>query len=147
MRGRWCRSEPFDRSLAMALTDGGVMSLLSDKMSYLGQKLTVHGQNVANANTPAYKAKELKPFTSFSQELESVSRGMKVTDNNHIVPASMSGANAGTKKTRSFETVPSGNSVDLEQQMMSVSSTTMDYQATVSIYQKMLSMMKLAIGK
>lgn len=131
----------------MSMTDGGVMSLLSGKMSYLGQKLTVHAQNVANANTPDYKAKELKPFTSFSEAMDQASNGMKVTDNKHITPASMSGANAGTKKARSFETVPTGNSVDLEQQMMEVSSTTMDYQATVSIYQKMLGMMKSAIGK
>lgn len=131
----------------MALTDGGVMSLLSDKMSYLGQKLTVHGQNVAHVNTPGYKAKELKEFTPFSKALETASAGMAVTNNKHIVPASMAGANAGTRKARSFETVPSGNSVDVEQQMMEVSNTTMDYQATVSIYQKMLTMMKLAVGK
>ncbi|MGE0108719.1 MAG: flagellar basal body rod protein FlgB [Bdellovibrionales bacterium] len=131
----------------MSLTDGGVMSLLSDKMTYLGQKLSVYGQNVANADTAGYKAKDLKPFVPFSQALNEASRGMKVTDDKHIVPASMAGANAGTKKARSFETVPSGNSVDLEQQMMQVSSTTIDYQATVSIYQKMLSMMKLAVGK
>ena len=131
----------------MSLTDGGVMSLLSGKMAYLGQKLSVHAQNVANADTPSYKAKELKPFVPFSEALDEASKGMKVTDQKHIIPASMAGANAGTKKARSFETVPSGNSVDLEQQMMEVSSTTMDYQATVSIYQKMLTMMKSAIGK
>lgn len=131
----------------MSMTDGGVMNLLSNKMSYLGQKLSVHAQNVANANTPAYKAKELKPFVPFSQALKEASAGMKVTDAQHIVPASMVGANAGTKKAHSFETVPSGNSVDLEQQMMAVSSSTIDYQATVSIYHKFTSLLKAAIGK
>ena len=123
------------------------MGLLAEKMSYTKQKLTVHAENVANANTPSYKAKELKPFVPFSQALKEASNGMKVTNSKHITPASMSGANAGTRKARSFETVPSGNSVDLEQQMMEVSSATIDYQATVSIYGKFTSLMKAAIGK
>jgi flagellar basal-body rod protein FlgB len=131
----------------MSITDGGVMNLLTEKMSYLGQKLSVHAQNVANANTPQYKAKELKAFVPFSQALKDASTGMKVSDAQHIVPASMAGVNAATKKAHSFETVPSGNSVDIEQQMMQVSATTVDYQATVSIYQKFMGLMKSAIGK
>lgn len=130
----------------MSLTDGGVLSLLSEKMSYLGQKMSVHSQNVANANTPGYKAKELKPFTPFSETLAEASSGMMVTDDKHIVPASMAGVNAQTKRARSFETVPSGNSVDLEQQMMEVSSTSIDYQATISIYQKFMTLLKDATG-
>ncbi len=131
----------------MSMTDGGVMGLLSGKMSYLGQKLAVHAQNVANADTPDYKAKALKEFAPFSQVLKETSTGMKVTDSKHIVPASMAGANAGTKRAHNYETVPSGNSVDLEQQMMDVSSTTLDYQATVSIYHKFSSLIRVAIGK
>lgn len=54
----------------MAMMDGGIMSLMKDKLAYLGQRQAVLAQNVANANTPGYKAKELAPFTSFAQELE-----------------------------------------------------------------------------
>lgn len=131
----------------MAMMDGGIMSLMKDKLSYLGQRQAVLAQNVANANTPGYKAKELAPFTTFAQEMESVSRGMKVTSDKHIVPASMSGANAATKTMRSFEVTPTGNSVDLEQQMMEVSATTVEYQADTSILHKFMSMMKMAIGR
>ena len=130
----------------MSLSDSGILRLMSEKMSYLGQKQTVLAQNVANANTPNYKAREIEGFT-FASALKEAGGGMKVTSTQHIVPASMAGANAGTQKMRSFETVPSGNSVDMEQQMMEVSKTAVDYQASASIYQKFMSLLRLAVGR
>jgi len=130
----------------MSLTDGGILSLMKDKMSYLGQKSSVLAQNVANANTPGYKAKEVVAFTSFADEMQKASNTMAVTNAAHIVPASMSGVNAATKKMRSFEVLPSGNSVDLEQQMMEVSQTNIEYQADTSIYQKFMALFRTALG-
>ena len=130
----------------MALTDSGLLRLMTEKMAYLGQRQAVLAQNVANANTPGFKAKDLAPF-SFNDALKEASAGMVVTDPRHIVPASMAGVNASTKKAHSFETVPSGNSVELEQQMMQVSETAVDYQAVTSVYHKIMGLFKTAIGK
>ncbi len=129
----------------MSVTDSGILRLISSKMAYLGQKQAVHAENVANASTPAYKAKEIAPFT-FESALREARSGMAVTDARHIVPASMAGVHAGTKKADSFETVPSGNSVDLEQQMMEVAKTTMDYQASAAVYNKFMALLRSAIG-
>ena len=133
----------------MSLMDGGILSLMTQKLSYLGQRESVLAQNVANANTPGYKAKDLTPFGTFAEALKSANTGagMVVTDAKHIVPASMAGVNASSKKAHSYETVPSGNSVDLEQQMMEVSKTTMEYQADASIYHKFMGLLRVAIGK
>ncbi|MDD3182715.1 MAG: flagellar basal body rod protein FlgB [Alphaproteobacteria bacterium] len=131
----------------MSMMEGGILSLMKDKLAYLGQRQAVLAQNVANANTPGYKAKALSPFTSFAQEMQAVSNGMQVTNDKHIVPASMSGVNATTKKMRSFEVTPTGNSVDLEQQMSEVTATNIEYQADTSILHKFMSMMRLAVGK
>lgn len=130
----------------MSFSDSGILRLMSEKMSYLGQKQTVLAQNVANANTPGYKAREIEGFT-FSTALKEAGGGIKVTDAKHITPASMAGVNAGTQKMRSFETVPSGNSVDLEQQMMEVSQTNVDFQATASIYSKFMALLRMAASK
>jgi len=131
----------------MSMMDGGIIDVMKNKLSYLGQQQAVLAQNVANANTPGYKAKELVPFKSFADEMKSASGGMVVTDAKHIVPASMAGVNAATKNTKSFEVVPTGNSVDLEQQMMNVSKTAIEYQADTSIMHKFMSFFRLAIGK
>ncbi len=128
----------------MSMTDSGVLRIMSEKLSYLGKKQAVHAQNVANADTPGYKAKDVLPFT-FDEALAQIQPGMTVTSPGHITPASMAGVNAGTKKAKSFETVPSGNSVDLEQQMMEVSQSTVDYQASVSIMHKFMSLLRMSV--
>lgn len=128
----------------MSMLDSGIVRIMSEKMSYLGQKQAVHAQNVANADTPGYQAKDIVPFT-FGDAMKQAQATMATTDPGHIVPASMAGMNVGTKKARSFETVPSGNSVDLEQQMMEVSKTTMEYQADTSILHKFMGMIRLAV--
>jgi len=121
----------------------GIMGLLARKMAYLNQKEAVLAQNVANVDTPGYKQRELKEF-SFGDAMKKVGTGLRVTNNKHIVPASMSGVNAQTFESKDVDILPNGNSVDLEKQMMEVSKTAMDYQTMTSVYRKMVSMFKLA---
>jgi flagellar basal-body rod protein FlgB len=130
----------------MALTDSGIIRLMTNKMAYLGQRQAVLAENVANVSTPGYKAKDLEPF-SFEKAMKEASPGIFVTDARHIIPASMAGVNAATKKARTYETVPSGNSVEVEQQMMEVSKTAIDYQAVSGLYRKVMGMFRTAIGK
>jgi flagellar basal-body rod protein FlgB len=128
----------------MSIIDTGILRLMSRKMEYDGQRLSVLSQNVANADTPGYKAQDLEPFT-FEAAMRTANGAMAVTDPKHILPAKL-----GTKETRSrraatYETVPSGNSVDLEQQMMNVSQTSLNYQTEVSIYQKFVGFVRTAL--
>ncbi len=46
-----------------------------------------------------------------------------------------------------FETVPSGNSVSLEDEMIKIADTQADYQAVATLYSKSMSLLKIAIGK
>jgi flagellar basal-body rod protein FlgB len=121
-----------------------LFDLIAQKMSYLYQKQAVLAENVANVDTPNYKQLDVKPF-SFEDALHSHDIGMTVTDPNHIIPASMAGVNAKTFASKDTEVLPSGNSVDIEGQMMEVSKTSMDYQKLISVYHKMSSLINIAI--
>ena len=128
----------------METNNTGLMSLLAQKMAYLNQKQSVHAENVANASTPGYKAREVMPFT-FDSALKQASAGMAVTDPRHIVPASMSGVNAATIRVKDYDTSPDKNSVDAEQEMMKASQTGIEYQLVTSIYRKLAGMFKIAL--
>jgi len=119
-----------------------LVSQIVNKMRYLNQRQAVLSENVANANTPGYKAKDLAPM-SFGNALQQVS--MVTTDPRDILPAGMSGVNAQTTDAKSFETLPSGNSVDLEQQMMQVSETSVNYQLMTSIYHQVTGWFRIAV--
>jgi flagellar basal-body rod protein FlgB len=119
-------------------------TLLVQRMAYLNQRQAILAENVANTDTPGYKARDLAPFT-FGDALKQASIGMAVTDPHHILPASMAGVNTKTIKSDSIETLPNGNNVDMEQQMMEVSKTAVDYQGITSIYRSIGELFNLAI--
>jgi len=119
-------------------------TLLVQRMAYLNQRQSVLAENVANTDTPGYKARDLAPI-SFGDALKQASIGMAVTDPHHIVPPSMAGVNIKTIKAESSETLPNGNNVDVEQQMMEVSKTAVDYQGITSIYKAIGELFNLAL--
>jgi flagellar basal-body rod protein FlgB len=122
----------------------GLLDLFASKMSYLNQKQAVLSENVANIDTPGYKQLDVKPF-SFGDAMKQASVGMAVTDPRHLVPAALAGVNAQTFRAKDVETLPSGNTVDMEGQMMEVSKTAADYQAVTSLYHKWTGLFKIAI--
>ena len=122
----------------------GLLGLVAQKMTYLNQRQAVLAENVANADTPQYQARDLAPFT-FGDAMKQANIGMSVTHAGHIIPASMAGVNAKTIKTKNNEILPSGNSVDLETEMMKVSQTSVDYQEATSIYKKLIGMFHIAL--
>jgi flagellar basal-body rod protein FlgB len=128
----------------MSSSIAGLLDLLTQKMSYLNQKQAVLAENVANVDTPNYKELQIKPF-SFGEAMRQADVGMTTTDPHHIIPASMAGVNAHTYKAKDSEILPSGNSVDIEDQMMEISKTSADYQTVASIYHKMTGLFKIAI--
>ncbi len=46
-----------------------------------------------------------------------------------------------------YEVKPSGNAVNVEQQMMLVAETAMDHQLALNLYQKHLGMIRTALGR
>ena len=126
-----------------------LLSLLKERMAWLGQRQDLLSQNVANADTPGYTARDLKPV-DFEQALRNATSGSKLSgalatdDPRHIAlrPQSLDDGGAA-----GFGTNTTGNSVSLEDQMIKVSETQAQFQAAANLYAKAISMMKTAIGK
>jgi flagellar basal-body rod protein FlgB len=137
----------------MNLTDVPFLSMLRERMSWLNQRQTVLTQNVANADSPGYSARDLKAL-DFSKELNQASNpmpsgGLQVTDPHHIALSPSSSAGGGdfeTFTTADSEGSPNGNTVSLEQEMIKVADTQAQFQAATNLYGKAMTMMKTAIG-
>jgi flagellar basal-body rod protein FlgB len=122
----------------------GLLGLITNKLSYLNQAEEVRAENIANASTPGYRALDVKPFT-FNDALKQASSTMYATDPRHIIPASMSGANAQTVAIKSYDTSPDKNAVDTEQEALKSSQLNTEYQLMTSIYKKFTGMMRIAV--
>ncbi|SHM15115.1 flagellar basal body rod protein FlgB [Roseibium suaedae] len=132
----------------MALTDLPIFQALKSKMQWHQVRQGVLAENVANSDTPLYKAKELKDFT-FADHIGRTEFGLQtaVTKSGHITGAMTGGGKAKVEEKDMFEVTPSGNNVNLEEQMMLVTQNQMDFQAATSIYSRSLGLIKTALSK
>ena len=127
-----------------------LMSQLRDRMQWLQSRQKVLAQNVANADMPNYKPRDLRPQpdgrSAIAMAPTSAPLQTQQTDGAHIRTSLGPSGPAGRNAQR-FETVPSGNAVTLEDEMMKLADTQMDYQTAATLYSKSLSLLKIAIGK
>jgi len=125
-----------------------LFDMVHKNMRYLGQRQDVLAQNVANADTPDYQARDLVPL-DFKKTL---SQQFTRLDMDRTTDQSMRGTLPVDPKWRSpeartrFETNPDGNSVVLEEQLQKIQETNLKYQTTTDIYKKYISMMKMSMG-
>ncbi len=125
-----------------------LLKMISTQMDWLNQRQKVLSQNIANADTPDYQARDLVPL-DFADLARGQSRKLKmaVSSPSHIDdPNSRDGAYRG-KKDKDFISEPSGNSVVLEEQAMLVSATQVDYELMTRLYRKHVGMLRTALGR
>ncbi len=125
--------------------------MMAKRLSWLGERQQVLANNVANADTPGYRARDLKALkaVSFKRMLGGggTKLAMAATRPAHLAGQSQKSARSAVEKVDSHEIVISGNSVSLEEEMMKVGKTMMDYQLTTNLYRKHIMMIKTALGR
>lgn len=128
-----------------------LFTMMNQRIAWLGKRQQVLAQNVANADTPGYHARDLKPLTFRDMVGSAQGHGttLATTRANHIAP---SGANDPARnfkdaEEKGGEVSLSDNSVDIEDQMMKVAQTAMDHQVTINLYRKHIAMIKAALGR
>jgi flagellar basal-body rod protein FlgB len=131
----------------MDLPDVPLLSMLRERMNWLHQRQDVLSENVANADTPGYVARDLKPL-DFEQALSNTTNGATLVTTNarHIALTPSHMSTFEDHEAPDQESTPNGNSVALEAEMVKVSDTQAQFQAAANIYAKAMTLMKTAIG-
>jgi flagellar basal-body rod protein FlgB len=128
----------------MAISDIPILAMLRERMQWHEARQQVLAENVANADTPNYQAKDLAPPT-FEGQL-SASLSLARTDPGHIA-SSGGGSGFATDESGKYDVTPRGNTVTHEDEMMKVASNQMDFEAAASMYTHSLALIKLAIDR
>lgn len=120
-------------------------------MHWLDRRQKVLADNVANATMPGYQARDLEEL-DFSKALSAVEKGNSAHHHHFSHGGGSASAGQGTGASSigivnspGSETSPDGNSVVLEEQMMKVTETQVQYQAAVGLYKKGLGLIRMAI--
>ncbi len=97
------------------MTQVSLMSLAVQKADWLEARQTLLAQNVANANTPNYKAKDIEPFESY---LDNAGTAMSTSNGRHLSISSSGLAAPRIKRDGIGEKSHSGNTVSLENELL-----------------------------
>ncbi|MBK8174058.1 MAG: flagellar basal body rod protein FlgB [Rhodospirillales bacterium] len=128
----WSKSAPF--------------GAIKERLAWLDQRQTILARNIANADTPGYVPHDLKPL-NFRETLRDQVAPVSLSATN---PAHLPGlvhqkATFRDEVQRDADDVsPSGNAVDLEQQMAKVNESAATHRLTTQLYRKYLDMIHLA---
>lgn len=115
------------------LKDIALLARAGAMARHAAERHTLIAQNIANSDTPGYRAKELKPFD--------------VT----LVDAARRGdRTANTKLSRAIEiegldAAPNGNTVSVEDQMARSVDAQSQHTAAMTIYRKALELMRMSV--
>ena len=132
----------------MTIQDIPLFQVMGAKMSYLDRRQTVIAQNVANADTPGYRARDLTEV-DFGAVLKEVSGNrvqVEKTDPHHISPNSVEADPKVTKSKITYEVAPDDNTVIIEEQMVKATETSMDYSMLTNLMRKNINMIRTALG-
>jgi flagellar basal-body rod protein FlgB len=143
MRGDGTRHDEGGR---MGVTDIPLFSMLRTRMHWHEERQRLLAENVANADTPNFKPRDLMPLKLDPARPLPPTLTLARTSPTHLAPT------GGERlfpldRQGGFEVRRSGNAVSLEEEMMKVAANQMDYQAVTALYTRGLNLIKTALGK
>ncbi len=126
-----------------------ILSALKSKMNWHQARQKLLAENIANAETPGYRGRDLAQFNFETMVSKSSVNSISIatTQAGHIATTSTGNSGFATRDLNSFEITPEGNGVVLEDEMMKLSANQMDYQAATSLYTRSLKLIKTALGR
>jgi len=91
--------------------------------------------------------RDLAPLTFDRMTSSVASIGLSRTESGHIASSDATSNGFAASRTGTYEVRPTGNAVNLEDEMIKVAANQMDYQAATTLYTRSLNLIKTAIGK
>lgn len=127
-----------------------VFRITGARMRHLSERQNVLAQNIANANTPHYRARDVKPFQFDSALLRGPANGaaplhLSATRPGHI-GAATGGGTVTADRAKSYGEDPDGNTVNLEEQMVKQADVAKAYDMATTVYKRGAAMLRTAVG-
>jgi flagellar basal-body rod protein FlgB len=101
---------------------------LENALNYSGSKQKVISQNLANSDTPNYKAKEVSKNHYFQAELDSAIQSYR-TDERHLNFKSRGNGSSSIVTQQNVQYNNNGNSVDVDKEMTDLAANQIYYNA------------------
>jgi len=107
-----------------------LLEVASRRTDWLSVRQAAIAENVANANTPGYRTRDVTPF---SEVFERTSVALATTHAGHIAFERDRAISASPVEARNMQASASGNSVSVEQELIKAGEVNRDYALTTSV--------------
>lgn len=111
-----------------------ILDSFSALSRYAAQRHSVLSDNIANANTPGYKAQDLQPFEDFYSK----ARQLGTVEQMDVPIVRM--------ETKAMVS-PNGNNVSLDEQMLKTAEAKGQHDMALAVYKKTIDLFRLALGR
>jgi flagellar basal-body rod protein FlgB len=135
----------------MGIGDIQILSMLRTRLEWAQSRQRVLAENVANSDTPGFQARDLTPlkFDAPGERRAGVTPvALATTEPDHIAgPGPAQSPFRSQRAGKNYEVRPTGNVVNVEEEMMKVAANQMDFQTATALYTHSLNLIKIALGK
>lgn len=114
--------------------------LASDRLEWLSSRQKVIAENIANGDTPGYRARDVAPFESYVQALTSAADGSGPAAQPFGAHVPVDTVDAPDNWSGDL----SGNTVVLEQQTVKAGETAVQYRLAANLYRKANELLTIA---
>ena len=117
--------------------------------TYASARQTAIAQNVANADTPGYRARDIAPFAEAYENRGAFTdtAGLRATRAGHIQPSGDSPQWQVREMPRPGDLSPNGNNVSLETELMMSAQVQREHQLALTVYRSALTILRTSIGR
>ena len=121
-----------------------VMKLAQDLARHSGARQAQIAKNIANADTPGYRARDVSDFSDSFRKNET-STTMRVSRSGHMARSDLAG---GIRTTDlGGEAAPNGNNVSLEEQMSLSTDARSKHELALTVYRSSLDILRTSMGR
>lgn len=114
---------------------------------HAGQRQAIAAENVANADTPEFKARDIAPFSQiYMMDDAGMVLGQRATRVNHLHGAVDGQAAAPFTDPDGIE-APNGNTVSLEQEMLKSLNAKRQHDRALAIYRSSMNVLRATLSR
>lgn len=118
------------------------IALAELRLRWLERRQTVLAQNIANADTPGYVARDLSPFGAALAS----SQVMAMTDPRHVRGTGAVGDARAVRERRSQDIAPNGNAVSLDEQAIRIADTDQAHALAMTLHRRWISLVRSTLS-
>ena len=122
-----------------------ILRLASGLMAHSTARQRVIAENIAHADTPGYRARDVADFGSTLENQPAFSA--RTTRPGHVAFGADPNGFAPREATVPGAETPNGNSVSLEDQMVRAAEVRQSHEMAVGVYGKSLEILRAAVGR